>query len=242
MKAEIRKFGSPELRATAQEQEGKKILVGEIPYDSLSGDLGGYREIITRDAFNKTLSDGFDVKALVNHDDSKILGRIKNGTLRFEQGDVSLRCYIELGSQSYANDLWESITRSDVNTMSFGFRKIKDEWRNEGGKPVRYLKEAQLLEVSFGVPFPAYEATDSQAVYRSVYEDNGIDFDSLNMAIVKLHAKSELAEEDKVPLIAIRSLIDSLFEVEKPVEEKVEPQVRTLPTLELELALLERSL
>jgi HK97 family phage prohead protease len=238
MKNEYRNFSVKEARAEIKEQEGKRYLVGKIPYESLSQDLGGFKETIKRGAFNKTLQDGADVRALVNHDDSRILGRIKNGTLQLEDREDGLYCTVELGNQSYANDLWESIQRDDVNTLSFGFRTIKDTWTKDSGRQqTRYLNEVQLLEVSFGVVFPAYEATDSQAVYRSLYNQAGLDFDLINSAIAKIQNKEELAPEEAEALKAIGGIVKS----EEPAIEE-EPRTGALSVLEQELSLLEMSI
>lgn len=235
MKNEIRNFSLKETRAEVKEQEGKRFLVGKIPYDSLSQDLGGFKEIIKRGAFSKTLQDGADVRALVNHDDSRILGRIKNSTLQLEDREDGLYCTVELGSQSYANDLWESIQRDDVNTLSFGFRVIKDTWTNDSGKQLRYLNEVQLFEVSFGVVFPAYEATDSQAVYRSLYSQSGLNFDLINAALAKIQNEEELTPEEEEALKAIGGLVKN----EETTVTEEEPRTSALSVLEQELTLLE---
>jgi HK97 family phage prohead protease len=236
---EIRNFTLKETRSELIESEGKRFIQGKIPYDSLSGDLGGFKEILIRGAFNKTLNDGFDVKALVNHSDGKVLGRVKNGTLKLEDRADGLICTVELGNQSYSNDLWESIKRDDVSTMSFGFRTIADEWKNENGKQFRMLKEAHLLEVSFGVSFPAYEETSSFTMYRSLYKESGLNFDVINTALIKMKDKEELSDEERSALKAISDLVK---EPEVVVEKVEEPQKRTLGILEQELALLERSI
>lgn len=255
---EIRNVSIKECRSELKEENGKRYIVGRIPYDSVSGDLGGYREIILRGAFDKTINDGADVKALLNHDDSRILGRIKNGTLKLESRGDGLYCSIELGNQTYANDLWESIRRDDVNTLSFGFQKIKDSWEHEPGKTsTRKLHEVKLLEVSYGVTFPAYSETNSQAVYRSVYESIGVDFDIINQAIMKVNAKSELTDEEEKQIRSLTNYISTVLKPEqreepqestqpevkviepKPIEE---PQIRTLEVLEKELMLLEKGL
>ncbi len=226
MKREIRTFNTPLTDVTTVEKEGKRYIVGLIPYDSLSVDLGGYYERIQRGAFNKTLSDGFDVKALLNHDDSKILGRVKNGTLKLEDTADGLRCTLEVGNQSYANDLWESNTRNDVNTMSFGFRVIKDDWKVDGGNKYRSLNEVSLLEVSFGVTFPAYQETVSQTVLRSIFEKRGLNFDEFSKICEK--TDTNYSESEKEILQIVRSVIDELL------APKVEPSTENVQEVNLD--------
>ena len=68
MKKQIRKldYQADVTIREATESEPRK-LVGLIPYNKPSVDIG-FIEIITPTAFDKTLSDRADVKALVSHD------------------------------------------------------------------------------------------------------------------------------------------------------------------------------
>jgi HK97 family phage prohead protease len=149
------------------ENEGKKYLRGFIPYNSPSEWLG-FTEILDPSAFKKTISDGSDVKALHNHDSSRILGRVKNGTLKLSNSDSGLIPEVLIDERvSYARDLWAAVERGDVDTMSFSFSVIEDKTQDEN---TRVIKEARLYSVDFGVPFPAYPETTSQALQRSIEE------------------------------------------------------------------------
>ena len=55
---------------------GKKVLNLSIPYNSRSEDLGFY-ETLKPGCFNKTISDGFNVRALFNHENLKYLVLLK---------------------------------------------------------------------------------------------------------------------------------------------------------------------
>lgn len=237
---ETRNIDIKSVSIETREDGEKRMLTGIIPYDSLSKDLGGFRERIRRGAFSKTISDGFDVRALVNHDPSKILGRVKNNTLHLEDTEQGLRATVDLGNQSYATDLFESISRDDVSTLSFGFRVIKDEFERgeEERSVVRNLKEVHLIEVSFGVTFPAYEETASTAAFRSLYEGVGIDIDTFNQAILRAATDEELTEEEIESLRALQTWIEQRVVPEQETQEQ--PPVGTDPdVLERELALLE---
>ena len=162
---------------TREAPDGAKHIVGLLPYNQMSVDLSGgygYFEVITPTAFNKSLADRADVKALVAHDSAKILGRVANGMFILESIPEGLRCDIAIGNQSYALDLYESVKRGDVTTMSFGFYiDQEDVSYDEGQKTeVHYLRSVALLEVSFGVVFPAYPQTDSEARSRRMSQDH----------------------------------------------------------------------
>jgi HK97 family phage prohead protease len=141
----------------------KKMIVGLIPYNSKSVSLGGFYEIISPGAFRETMQKGADVKALFAHDIARPLGRVKNGSLLLKDTSQGLECTVMLPQTSYAEDLYQLIKRGDVNTMSFGFNQAKTREESKGGEIISYLVNVNLLEVSFGVVFPAYEDTTSQA-------------------------------------------------------------------------------
>lgn len=191
-----------------ENENGKKIIEGIIPYNQRSEDMGFY-EYIAPTAFNKTLADGADVRALVNHDTSKLLGRVKNGSLVLRSEEDGLHIECELPDTSYAEDAYKLI-RDGYNTgLSFGFITIQDKWeqKEEDGemRTVCWLLEVRLLEVSFCVSFPAYESTDSKArSLRSVLD-----------TIKSIKAES-LSEEDMACLKEIRELLP---EEQKPVSE-----------------------
>lgn len=138
-----------------------RTIVGLLPYNSRSVDMG-FVEIITPGAFQKTLREGADVKALFAHDAARPLGRVKNGTLKLRDTPQGLECTAILPKTIYADDLLALIREDYVTTMSFGFNNAKTREEYENGRAVTYLLEVDLIEVSFGVVFPAYLETDSE--------------------------------------------------------------------------------
>jgi uncharacterized protein len=158
-----------ECRAEASDN-GKKIRGYPIVFNSLSVDLGGFREIIAPEAVDRTLNDGLDVRALVDHDSSKVIGRTRAGTLRLRKDSRGLHMEVEPDEDiSYARDIMRAVARGDVSGMSFGFRVDADEWNYEGKVPVRTVTDMRVSEVSI-VTFPAYQATDVQVAQRSLRE------------------------------------------------------------------------
>ena len=78
-----------------REEEGKRHITGVIPYDSQSEDLGGFREVIRKGAFRKTLLEG-DARCLWAHNTQYVLGRRSAGTLTFDDRDDARRSGSEL--------------------------------------------------------------------------------------------------------------------------------------------------
>jgi HK97 family phage prohead protease len=156
-----------ECRAEASDN-GRKIRGYAIRFNSDSVDLGGFKEQIAPEAVDRTLSEALDVRALVDHDTSKVLGRTRAGTLLLRKDAQGLRIEVEPDQEiSYARDIMRAVARGDVSGMSFGFRVVADDWNYDGKIPMRTVTDMRISEVSI-VTFPAYQATDVQVAQRSL--------------------------------------------------------------------------
>lgn len=126
-------------------------------------------ETIDEDAFDGQLEE--DIRALVNHDTTLVLGRTRAGTLELRTDKTGLwgSAEVNMADQDAVN-LYERVKRGDVNQCSFGF-DILDQSREvlENGTTVWTLKRVKLYEVSV-VTFPAYEDTGVQARKRELAE------------------------------------------------------------------------
>ncbi len=118
----------------------------------------GVREIIAPGAFARALRERQDVKALVNHDAGKLLGRTKVGTLELNEDKIGLRSIIFPPNTTVAADTMELVQRGDLDQMSFGFRVPEDGdtiTELQGGELLRTLVDVDLVDVSV-VTFPQY--------------------------------------------------------------------------------------
>ena len=125
-----------------------------------SHDLGGFIETVRGGAFQRAITEGQDVRALINHNPGLILGRTASGTLKLAEDSTGLHYQVDAPDTSYARDLAESMQRGDVTQSSFSFRVRQDDWQKEGRGRLRTLIDLDLLDVS-PVTYPAYEDTES---------------------------------------------------------------------------------
>lgn len=170
-------YGVTEKRAVAvaslrAESQGDEMSISgyAASFNVLSSDLGGFREQISPGAFALSLSSGADVKALFNHDPSKLLGRIKARTLKVweDARGLCFRCMLDKSNTDHTN-LHSAIKRGDISECSFGFKVPPDGdvWDEAEENSVRFvrrtLRKVDLLDVS-AVTYPAYDSPGATSV------------------------------------------------------------------------------
>ena len=84
--------------------EGRQLVGLAAPFGAETR-IGDFREIIAPGAFSRTLSESADILALVDHDESKVLGRTRSGSLELRETPEGLEYRLTLPDTSAANDL-----------------------------------------------------------------------------------------------------------------------------------------
>ncbi|MCK8097976.1 HK97 family phage prohead protease [Bacillus sp. 2CMS4F] len=169
---EIRTSQEGALKAHS-DNDGPKVISGyALKFGTRSHNLGGFIEMIDKRALDQT--DMSDVRALIDHDPSKILGRTSAGTLKLEVDDIGLRFDVTLPNTQYASDLYENLRVGNISNCSFGFMLGKDgdsfTRDQETGLPLRSLRNiSKLTDVSV-VTYPAYEDTDVTIAKRNLQQ------------------------------------------------------------------------
>ncbi len=161
---EVRAYANCNLCVEERDAGGPRLSGYAARFNKNSEDMG-FIERIAPGAFTRTLEEGADVRALVEHDPARIIGRSTAGTLMLEETRLGLKVSIDPPDTSAGRDLITSIKRGDLSQMSFGFRAMVDEWDDAKRPPVRTLKDVDLIEVSV-VAFPAYP--DTSVALRSL--------------------------------------------------------------------------
>jgi len=170
---EIRLINTPDIRSETN-AEGETIVRGYAAvFGEESEDLGGFKEIIHRDAFNDVLTD--DVVYLFNHDNNIVFGRTTSGTLKLSVDDRGLMTEVTMPNTSQANDVIELMKRGDINKMSFGFYIERDKWaETSDGSLVREVLEVKRLVDTSLVTRPAYPQTSAALRSLDTFQNGNI--------------------------------------------------------------------
>lgn len=178
----IRSFNVSDFRATDNE---KYNVEGHAAVFNQTTTIGNwFYEVIERGAFDECDFD--DVLFFVNHNMNKIpMARSRrnngNSTMKLEVDDVGLfiRADLDIENNSEARTLHSSISRGDIDGMSFAFRIKEQTWENlDTDMPTRRIQKiAKVFEVS-AVNQPAYTNTNINARDKEVLESAKIALDN----------------------------------------------------------------
>lgn len=182
---ERRNYELAELMIDAPEgAEIRKVVGHAAVFDQLSVDLGGFRERIATGAFAQSLQSS-DIRALFNHNPDYVLGRNKAGTLRLKEDSTGLYIENDMPDTQFARDLQVSLSRGDINQMSFGFYTNSDRWDKVDGEWIRTLLDVELFDVSL-VTYPAYPQTDVAVRSLTAVKEQQNPYNRLRMLRMKL--------------------------------------------------------
>jgi HK97 family phage prohead protease len=157
-------------RSGDPDKKGVMVVRGHAAvFNSLSHDLGGFREMIAPGAFANVLAGGPDVHLLWDHDPGKALARTGSAKypLELREDDDGLHFHAEVAPTSTAADLAVLLEGGVVDQASFAFTVAEDgtDWASDGdGTVVRTINEVDgLYDVTITAQ-GAYAATDSNLV------------------------------------------------------------------------------
>lgn len=147
---------------TRQDGDNLKIEGYFAVFNSNYDIAPGMSESIAPGAFKNTLAG--DIRALVNHDTTLVLGRTSAHTLELREDEHGLWGSIDINPKdSDAMNLYERVKRGDVSQCSIGFDILSEETEiRENGEIHWNMTELKLYEVSC-CTFPAYESTNIAA-------------------------------------------------------------------------------
>lgn len=207
------------LGDNATTSDSRHIEGYAIVFNSLSNDLGGFREIIEQGAITDELIKNSDILCLMNHDIKKgVLARSYQGrgSLKLDIDEHGLHYSFDAPKTALGDEVLEGIRRGDIAKCSFAFVCGEDNWtKDENGEYIRHVKKInKLYDVSL-VYHPAYEETEVKADTRGL--------DELKAQEEANNIVKENSEDmkDKQELITqLQDILEKLKTDEKPVEEK----------------------
>lgn len=122
----------------------------------------GMSESIAPGAFSSSLAD--DIRALINHDTTLVIGRTKVNTLQLREDSHGLWGHVDINPNDVdAMNLYARVKRGDVDQCSIGFDILSEDTDiREDGSVHWTIKDVKLYEVSC-CTFPAYESTNISA-------------------------------------------------------------------------------
>ena len=131
-------------------------------YNSLYQITSDMSETIAPGAFSDSVAG--DVRALINHDTTLVLGRTAAHTLELRDDSHGLWGSITINrNDSDAMNLYERVKRGDVSGCSIGFAIIEEDTEYRDDDSIHFtIKRAELYEVS-PCTFPAYKETTISA-------------------------------------------------------------------------------
>lgn len=190
MEKEIRSIPNTEaeVRLLTDVNPNSRTVEGyAIIFNSLSKDLGGFKEVILPSAMNGVIQKS-DILATLNHNvDKGVLARSTygKGTLQLEIDGKGLKYRFEAPNYPTGNELVEGLQRGDIRASSFAFNVGK------GGENVQRMKDGTYLRTITQFN----ELFDVSPVYKEAYSDTTAtlrSMDDLKLTIEDLEVRVDI--------------------------------------------------
>lgn len=221
-------------------EDGSMTVSGYVNKTETKSNMLGrnqkFKEVIKRGAWQKAINNAKDIHFLAEHDNSKILASTRNGSLELREDDQGLYMEATISPTSYGKDYYQLIKDGILQNMSFGFRSVKDAWRNVGSHFERTVNELELFEVSV-VRDPAYSSSTISARGIKLVEDVEV----ANIQEVKevksmskkalIELRNELLEESQT--LETRGLTNDEYEQLKSRIQDIDMQLKKYETKEV---------
>lgn len=197
MEKEIRNYNL-DVRAL---EESRSVEGYALVFNSLSEDLGGFREQIDSRALDGVIEKS-DVMALLNHDSSRgILARSRygEGSLTLTVDEKGLRYNFEAPHSALGDEVLEYLKRGDINQSSFAFTVSSDSWQKQSdGTYLRTITGFERLYDVSPVFTPAYAATSVKcARFSEIQEAERLENERLMKEAEERAAEEEAKKEEE---------------------------------------------
>lgn len=191
------------IRADSVELEGYVNAI-ERKSKPLWSRIGQFVERICKGAFKRALERNDDVKIMLNHDPSKILGSQREGNLELYEDNIGLHARATITDP----EVIDIARKGDLVGWSFGFydREVQQK-RDEDGFPLRDVIDLDLEEVSIldKRTTPAYDGTlvavrseEKSIFYGETFSDE-IQLREVPKEETEEESAEEVKEEEEAP-------------------------------------------
>lgn len=182
----------------AVDDEEMKIQGYALRFNEESNLLGGeFYEVISPEALED--ADMSDVRMLIDHNSSYVIGRTTAGTLDLEVTEEGLYFRCTLPNTSYARDVYENIKLKNIRECSFGMVVGSDgdsfEKRSDGIFK-RTINKIQTIFDCSVVSYPAYSSSSVEPALRSI--------EHIKQAEQEEVRKAQEAEQRKIELAKVQ--------------------------------------
>ncbi|KEZ47175.1 phage major capsid protein [Metabacillus indicus] len=122
----------------------------------LLGTTKKFKERIQPGAFQSAIeSRSRPIDFLAEHKPEAVLASTRNESLVLREDSDGLYMEARISPTTYGKDYYTLISDGLIQSMSFGFRALKESWQHVNGLAIRTIEQLELFEVS-AVKEPAY--------------------------------------------------------------------------------------
>jgi HK97 family phage prohead protease len=159
-------------------------------YSEMLGRESRFKEVIKPGVWQRAIEKAKEIHFYAEHDKNKILASTRNGSLELREDEQGLHMTATISPTSWGKDYYQLIKDGILQNMSFGFRAIKDSWRNMGDYFERTVSDLELFEVSV-VRDPAYASSSISARGIDLVEDE-VPTEELNLRTIEIRSDADI--------------------------------------------------
>jgi HK97 family phage prohead protease len=124
-----------------------------LPYQVLTEDCGGFREMYAPGSFGASLTNGENKLLVLNHNPDVIFGCSDAGTARYSEKPDGIHVQCDMPLTGPGNDALTLVRRGDITNMAAFFLITKHHFETIKGERVRVVEKGELIAASiYGAP------------------------------------------------------------------------------------------
>lgn len=154
-----------------------------------------FKEVMNSGVFQRAIEKASDIPLLYEHDWDKKLASTSSNTLTLKEDNVGLKFEAVINDK----DVYELVKEERVNSCSFGFRSLSEEYEEINNRlEKRFVNDIELMEVSL-VKNPAYVGSlaETRSYEEALEEDNKANSEVLEE---DSNANNDDSKEDSTPV------------------------------------------